>query len=37
MDGKGERMEVVRNMTWIVDENIRSKIKEDVSSFIDKT
>ena len=38
-DGKDERIKVRRSITWrrFVDENIRRKIKEVVSNFIEKT
>ena len=38
-DGKYERIKVIRNITWwrFVNENIRRKIKEGVSDFIEKT
>ena len=38
-DGKGERIKVTRSITWqrFVNENIRRKIKEAVSDFIEKT
>ena len=38
-DGKGKRIKVTKSITWqrFANENIRRKIEEVVSDFIDKT